>query len=199
MDGDYGTVEIVLVIDDADQCMYNLTVDEAHTFFVGGGQWLVHNLGLDITSKHTVNPEDIVDTGAAWVGPDRIVDADRSVYKGVYKLLFPIVVNEHGDLMIFKTKQEAEQYLEVIDVKNDEYTALDREGKLLIFSVDGEQNKINVDIAYPITQDINRLRNWLSHYLILFGFENDWLTHANLSDLLEQSTERYCNSQKYRK
>ena len=25
--------------------MYNLTVDEAHTFFVGDGQWLVHNSG----------------------------------------------------------------------------------------------------------------------------------------------------------
>jgi filamentous hemagglutinin len=24
--------------------MYNLTVDEAHTFFVGEGQWLVHNV-----------------------------------------------------------------------------------------------------------------------------------------------------------
>lgn len=26
--------------------MYNLTVDEAHTFFVGDGQWLVHNAGV---------------------------------------------------------------------------------------------------------------------------------------------------------
>lgn len=26
--------------------MYNLTVDEAHTFFVGDGQWLVHNAGI---------------------------------------------------------------------------------------------------------------------------------------------------------
>jgi hypothetical protein len=26
------------------QKMYNLTVDEAHTFFVGDGQWLVHNI-----------------------------------------------------------------------------------------------------------------------------------------------------------
>ena len=25
------------------QVMYNLTVAEAHTFFVGDGQWLVHN------------------------------------------------------------------------------------------------------------------------------------------------------------
>ena len=27
--------------------MYNLTVDEAHTFFVGDGQWLVHNNSCD--------------------------------------------------------------------------------------------------------------------------------------------------------
>src|SRR5260221_7510655 len=27
------------------QRMYNLTVDKAHTFFVGQQQWLVHNLG----------------------------------------------------------------------------------------------------------------------------------------------------------
>jgi hypothetical protein len=27
--------------------MYNLSVDTAHTFFVGEGQWLVHNCGED--------------------------------------------------------------------------------------------------------------------------------------------------------
>jgi hypothetical protein len=42
-DGGYGTVSSTRVIDDANQRMYNLTVDEAHTFFVGEGQWLVHN------------------------------------------------------------------------------------------------------------------------------------------------------------
>jgi hypothetical protein len=30
----------------AAQEMYNLTVDEAHTFFVGDGEWLVHNCGV---------------------------------------------------------------------------------------------------------------------------------------------------------
>ena len=35
LDGDYGQVSAVLVIVEADQRMYNLTVDEAHTFFVG--------------------------------------------------------------------------------------------------------------------------------------------------------------------
>jgi hypothetical protein len=42
LDGTFGTVEAVMVVADA-QPMYNLTVDTAHTFFVGDGQWLVHN------------------------------------------------------------------------------------------------------------------------------------------------------------
>jgi intein/homing endonuclease len=46
MDGDYGTVEAVVVIEDADQPMYNLTVAEVHTFIVGDGEW-VGVVGLD--------------------------------------------------------------------------------------------------------------------------------------------------------
>jgi hypothetical protein len=41
-DGSYGEVEAIEFIQQP-QVMYNLTVDEAHTFFVGDGQWLVHN------------------------------------------------------------------------------------------------------------------------------------------------------------
>ncbi len=41
LDGN-GTVESIAVVVDP-QPMYNLTVDEAHTFFVGDGDWLVHN------------------------------------------------------------------------------------------------------------------------------------------------------------
>ncbi|MEO1443185.1 MAG: polymorphic toxin-type HINT domain-containing protein, partial [Chloroflexota bacterium] len=37
LDGDYGEVERVVVVEDANQPMYNLTVDEAHTFYVGEG------------------------------------------------------------------------------------------------------------------------------------------------------------------
>ena len=41
-DGDYGVVQAVVVVHQP-QAMYNLTVDQAHTFFVGSQQWLVHN------------------------------------------------------------------------------------------------------------------------------------------------------------
>jgi hypothetical protein len=44
-DGSTGEVEAV-EMEETSQEMYNLTVDEAHTFFVGDGQWLVHNAGI---------------------------------------------------------------------------------------------------------------------------------------------------------
>ncbi|GAB4527900.1 MAG: hypothetical protein OHK0046_46170 [Anaerolineae bacterium] len=46
LDGNYGVVEQVTVVADAHQPMFNLTVDEAHTFFIGDGDWLVHTLML---------------------------------------------------------------------------------------------------------------------------------------------------------
>lgn len=42
-DGSYGAVKSVTT-EDAPREMYNLTVDTAHTYFVGNGKWLVHNM-----------------------------------------------------------------------------------------------------------------------------------------------------------
>lgn len=59
-DGTTGTVHAVEVVEQP-QVMYNLTVAEAHTFFVGDGQWLVHNqcnpgpLGRGSTGRSTPN------------------------------------------------------------------------------------------------------------------------------------------------
>ena len=44
-DGTTGTVTAVAVVAQP-QRMYNLTVADAHTFFVGDGEWLVHNCGI---------------------------------------------------------------------------------------------------------------------------------------------------------
>jgi len=41
-DGDFGTVDAVVITNGTAE-VYNLTVDEAHTYFVGDGAWLVHN------------------------------------------------------------------------------------------------------------------------------------------------------------
>ena len=42
-DGSYGAVESVTT-ETSPREMYNLTVDAAHTYFVGNGQWLVQNI-----------------------------------------------------------------------------------------------------------------------------------------------------------
>ena len=42
-DGSYGAVQAIVLIAKS-QVMYNLTIEGAHTFFVGNGQWLVHNV-----------------------------------------------------------------------------------------------------------------------------------------------------------
>ena len=36
-------VELVTIVEDS-EWMYNLTVDQAHSFFVGEGEWLAHNI-----------------------------------------------------------------------------------------------------------------------------------------------------------
>jgi hypothetical protein len=46
----------------------------------------------------------------------------------------PIVINEHGDVTLFATVRHAEQYLEPIDVKNNEYVGYDALGRKLCFS-----------------------------------------------------------------
>ena len=43
VDGTYGVVEFTETLEQS-ETMYNLTVENAHTFFVGEGQWLVHNI-----------------------------------------------------------------------------------------------------------------------------------------------------------
>jgi len=53
VDGFTGDVESVVVVP-VQQWMYNLTVETAHTFFVGQQGWLVHNSG-----PCNINPSDL--------------------------------------------------------------------------------------------------------------------------------------------
>jgi hypothetical protein len=54
-DGTTGTVWLRWNVETSQE-MYNLTVDEAHTFFVGDGQWLVHNAGCDFGNLNPYKP-----------------------------------------------------------------------------------------------------------------------------------------------
>ena len=43
----------------------------------------------------------------------------------------PIIINGHGNVSIFESVEHAEQYLEPINVKNNEYVVYDSTGRLL--------------------------------------------------------------------
>lgn len=47
----------------------------------------------------------------------------------------PIIVNEHGDVSIYRSVEQAERALEAIDVQNGEYVAYDAQGRPLVLSV----------------------------------------------------------------
>ena len=64
-DGSTGTVEALASVE-RPQAMYNLTVAEAHTYFVGDGQWLVHNAG-----DCPIDPDGVLTRRAQeLIGPD---------------------------------------------------------------------------------------------------------------------------------
>lgn len=44
----------------------------------------------------------------------------------------PIIANQKGDVLIFERLEEAESYVEAIDVLNDEYSIFDSRGLLLV-------------------------------------------------------------------
>jgi hypothetical protein len=89
-DGNYGTVEASETVQQS-QKMYNLTIDDEHTFFVGDGQWLVHNTCGREWQYPEAHPAirlpewwtdfDVLDDGRKVARSPHIVDKGRQ-YKG---------------------------------------------------------------------------------------------------------------------
>jgi hypothetical protein len=72
LDGTTGTVEGVLV-EDRTQTMYDLTVEEVHTFAVGDGNWVVHNC------------DDFPDAGEIGTWEGRVTKANVGINRGLYE------------------------------------------------------------------------------------------------------------------
>jgi PAS domain-containing protein len=78
-----GTTGVVTALhaEQRTQVMYNLTVDVAHTFFVGDGQWLVHNICYESdVIRYEIRPELTPQAGSrqdainrAWIQEQELV------------------------------------------------------------------------------------------------------------------------------
>lgn len=85
----------------------------------------------------------------------------------------PIIISEHGDVSVFNTIEAAEQYLEAIDVKNNEYIAYDANGKLLNLKIvlKGKQQIEHVQVCENNNdmEEPETLRTILLNLLLQFG------------------------------
>jgi hypothetical protein len=99
----------------------------------------------------------------------------------------PIIVDEHGTAMVFESIDDAERYLEPIDVSNGEYVAYDSEGRLLKLIATKPQITIQSDDLEP--QHQGHVGELLIRLLSHAGVPSDVLERKSLQELVQGSLE----------
>ena len=99
----------------------------------------------------------------------------------------PIIVSESGDVEAFESVEEAESYLEPIDVEKERFIAYDSHGRLL--QLIPSSPRIRIRAAEKDARHHRELRNLLTGYLGGVGVASDWVNRASLQDLVEKSLE----------
>jgi hypothetical protein len=122
----------------------------------------------------------------------------------------PIIIDNHGDLLVFESVEEAQGYLEPMDVKNLEYEAFDSEGRLLnvkvieshegwkaskLFGYTSEQ--VVLESVESLPQHVDELRKKLISFLVTLGGSLPSLTGASLSELVEKICLRKGNQERH--
>lgn len=116
----------------------------------------------------------------------------------------PIIIDNSGDLLIFSSIEQAQQYLEPIDVHNKEYIAYDSEGRLLKLNVTREKSDLRrlptfADSGEHITLQpaeseplhAAELQSKLIQYFAQVGEARKWLRNATLAELVQKGVEKY--------
>jgi hypothetical protein len=99
----------------------------------------------------------------------------------------PIVVDEHGSVLFFKSVKDAEKYLEPIDVRNNEYIAYDSEGRLLQLIATTPQITIKDGELRPLHAEA--LHQLLIQFFLRLGISEDHLKLASLQELVTRGLE----------
>lgn len=102
----------------------------------------------------------------------------------------PIFIDNNGDITVFASVQDAENWVEPIDVRNNEYEAFDSEGRLLFLTVQKQEGFLSSSREYvQITEaetdpaHAGELRDRLQIFLKATG-ESDVGPSASLSQLV---------------
>lgn len=97
----------------------------------------------------------------------------------------PIIVDEQGTATIFEFVEDAERYLEPIDVRNGEYVAYDSEGRLLRLLPTSPH--ITVESAESEPSHTNEVKDLLIRLLRYTGAAEETLTGETVSGLVARS------------
>lgn len=102
----------------------------------------------------------------------------------------PIVVTGDGDIRVFRSPEAAFEYLETIDIENDEYSAYDGDGNLLYFDLSEDGQPTLNDFDPPI-EKADALRDEMIRFFTQPVFEKkrgyslETLSPLTLTDLID--------------
>ncbi len=99
----------------------------------------------------------------------------------------PIIVDEQGTATVFESVEDAERYLEPIDVRNGEYVAYDSEGRLLRLLPTSP--RITIENADLEPHHANEVRELLVRLLSYTGVPVEILRSESLQELVARSLE----------
>jgi len=82
----------------------------------------------------------------------------------------PIVVQNQGEVILFDSIEDAQLWMEAIDVRNNEYEIFDSTGlRLGPNVVSGRIETVQISIHEPRSRDVDRLRGLLFDFVVRAG------------------------------
>lgn len=100
----------------------------------------------------------------------------------------PIIADNKGDVLVFRSPREAELYIEPVDAQNQEYVAYDSEGRLLrLLAI--KRNKVALELMENEPSHASQLRKLLQKHLVTLGVPFEWADEASLTDLVAKRLE----------
>lgn len=105
----------------------------------------------------------------------------------VLRMELPIVVDNMGDVTAFRTLEEAADYIEPIDVTDNQYSGYDSKGRLLAIRV--AQGKVVFADGETAPTHAEQLTAALRRHLAACSVATNWIEQASLQELISKRLE----------